>query len=145
MASKTVFRRKNAIENIPLYNELIPIEKTRIQCNTKKVNFIALFFLQSVPRLLTMTLKVYRRTFRDRSKFTGYLGRVLGKIRPLFFSRKKSSPLIFSEKKSLRPLLQLKKCFRPLIFFSKKLFTPLIFFRKKLFAPFSFSQKQPHL
>ena len=47
---------------------------------------------------------------KDRSKFTGYLGRGLGKIclkkslRPRFFSRKKVfAPLIFSEKKSSPP------------------------------------------
>ena len=55
-------------------------------------------------------LKSYFCRLRDRSKFTGYLGRVLGKIclknsvRPPFFSRKKVfAPLIFSEKKSLPP------------------------------------------
>ena len=48
---------------------------------------------------------------RDRSKFTGYLGRVLGKIclkkslRPPYFSRKKNlRPPYFFEKKSSSPL-----------------------------------------
>ena len=49
---------------------------------------------------------------RDRSKFTGYLGRVLGKIHlkkvcaPLSLVEKSLRPLIFSDffsKKSLRP------------------------------------------
>ena len=51
-----------------------------------------------------------RASFRDRSKFTGYLGRVLGKIclkksrRPPFLSLKKVfAPLIFSKKKSSPP------------------------------------------
>ena len=50
----------------------------------------------------------------ERSKFTGYLGRVVGisalfrlcmkKSSPPFLVEKKSSPPFFSKKKSLRPL-----------------------------------------
>ena len=60
-------------------------------------------------------------TIRDRSKFTGYLGRVLGKIclkkslRPLFLVEKKSSPPFLVEK-SLRPYFSEKKSSPP--FFS---------------------------
>ena len=47
---------------------------------------------------------------RDWSKFTGYLGRVLGKIclKNLIFSQKKYPPL-FLVKKSLRPLIFFEK------------------------------------
>ena len=64
------------------------------------------------PRLHFSELSQHISTFqnlRDRSKFTGYLGRVLGKIclkkslRPLFLVEKKSSPPLFFLKKSLRP------------------------------------------
>ena len=79
---------------------------------------------------------------RDQSKFTGFLGRVLGKIclkkslRPPFFNRKKVfAPLIFYEKKLSPPFFGWKKSLRPPDFFRKKLFAPL----------FYFSQKQPYL
>ena len=55
------------------------------------------------------------KTFRDRSKFTGYLGRVLEKIylkkvfAPLSFSKKVFAPLIFFEKSLRLPLLRLPK------------------------------------
>ena len=92
---------------------------------------------------------------RDRSKFTGYLGRVLGKNpRPLIFSGKKSSPPFFSWKKSLPPNIFFRKTtidyfliFKNGFFekwsigFSnftvKKIFAPLIFFEKKVCAPLS--------
>ena len=57
---------------------------------------------------------------RDRSKFTGYLGRFLGKI--------------VWKKSSLPPFL-VEKNLRPLIFFSKKSLHPPDFFRKKSVRP----------
>ena len=78
---------------------------------------------------------------RDRSKSTGYLGRVLGKIclrkvsAPLFTRQKVFVPLIFSEKKNLCPLSLIEK----------KSLRPLHFFRQKLLAPFfiSFAKNSP--
>ena len=49
-------------------------------------------------------LRKSKKFFRDRSKFTGYIGRVLGKI----CLKKSSSPLFFLIK-SLRPLYLVEK------------------------------------
>ena len=51
-----------------------------------------------------------RSAIRDRSKFTGYLGRVLGKNSP---EKKSSPPFFWSKKKSSPPLFFLKKVFAP--------------------------------
>ena len=51
---------------------------------------------------------------RDRSKFTGYLGRVLGKI-----CLKKSRPPFFTQKKVVTSLIFLKKILHPFIFFKE--------------------------
>ena len=85
------------------------------------IHFYSFFVLSLISRKLTLcwyklsrteTLAGinFRQLLRDRSKFTGYIGRVLGKIclkkslRPPFSSRKKVfAPLIFSEKKSSAP------------------------------------------
>ena len=53
--------------------------------------------------LLTVNMCIgrYRLSFKDRSKFTGYLGRVLGKI----YLKKVFAPLFLDEKKSSPPFL----------------------------------------
>ena len=60
---------------------------------------------------------VCTEVIRDRTNFSGYLGRALGKI----CLKKSLRPLIFSERKSSPPpLFFQKKCLRPPDFFRKK-------------------------
>ena len=107
IASRTVNSRKqpgsghpsNRICPLPI-REYRPGRPAAISNLKKKKSF--LFFLFAC--------------LRDRSKFTGYLGWVLGKIclkkslRAPFFSRKKVfAPLIFSEKKYSPPLFFVEK------------------------------------
>ena len=62
-------------------------------------------------RFIWVDWRLKKRCLRDRSKFTGYLGRVLGKIclkkslRPPYFFWKKVFASLFLDKKSLRPLI----------------------------------------
>ena len=82
-------------------------------------------FIWSTARFFISTISIstarIKHHLRNRSKFTGCLGRFLGKI----CLKKVSAPLIFFE-----------KSVHPLIYFRKKVFTPY-FFRKKVFAPLS--------
>ena len=79
-------------------------------------------FQQRIPELLEMVVNLSDDEVWERSTFTGYLGRVLGRIclkkvsAPLFFLKKVSAPLFFSE-----------KSLRPLIFSEKKVFAPFFF------------------
>ena len=76
-------------------------------------------------------------TIRDRSNFSGYLRRVLGKI----CLKKSLRPLFLVEKKSSPPYFFLKKSLRPPIFSWKKVFAPPNFFRINSSPPFLFLQK----
>ena len=78
---------------------------------------------------------------RDRSKFTGYLGRFLGK-----FVSKKSlrPPPFFIRKKFFVPFYFLRKSLCPSFLSWNKVFAPIILSEKKNLSPvFIFFQNQP--
>ena len=84
-------------------------------------------------------------TIRDRSKFTGYPGRVLGIFQPI---KNFVPPFYFSKKNISPPFFFTKKSSSPLIFFSKKILGPPFFCRKyvvareKVLAPLLLHQKK---
>ena len=119
------------------------------------------FFDKVIRPLSTITARVppinFDPSLRDRSKFTAYLGQVLGKIqvkkvsffviekslRPLIFSKKTFSPLFLVEKNSSPPFL--KKVSALLILLEKKS-APPFFFSKKVLAPsFNISSKNSNM
>ena len=76
---------------------------------------------------------------RERSKFTGYLGRDLGKNLP---EKKVFAPFFYSKKSRRPPYFFLKKVFAPLFLVEKKSSPPYFFFKKNSSPPFFISPKR---